>query len=263
MEENALSKKQTLLFAFIATAVAVALRSAMLFFTIDAKSGFIKAEYLFFGGAILAVIILCALLIFVFSYISKGSCEWKEVKTPLFRLVSAFLALVIIYDTFFAGSRVVGWQRTVEIIFALVTAVTLVMVALGDSISITPPAVLSIVPVLYWFMRLVIVFSAFSSLATIPDNVFELSALCLMLISALWYAKAICLGVEGKQKAFMEPVFLTTAFVCFTTAIPRLAIMLSGNESLLHKTWLPVMTPIAAGIYFLVFALSNTLKKER
>ncbi len=256
-----MSKKQTYLFAFLSTVVAVALRSAMLFFTIDAKSGFIKAEYLFFGFAILAIIILAALLIFVFSYISKSSCEWKEAGNPIFRLASAFLALVIIYDTFFQNGGVTGWQRTVELILAIVTTITLIMAALGDNVK--RPALLSVVPVLYWFMRLVIVFTAFSSLATIPDNVFELCALCLTLISSLWYAKVVCLGVEGKQRAFMEPVFLTTAFVCFTAAIPRAAVILSGSESLLHKTGLPVMTPIAAGIYFLVFALSNTIGREK
>lgn len=264
MEENALSKKQTYLFAFLATVVAVALRSAMLFFTIDTKSGFIKAEYLFFGGAILAIIALAAVLVFVFSYLSKSKSEWKEVKNPLFRFASAFLALVIIYDTFFnnANSGAADWQRTLEIILALVTSITFIVSALGEQISITPPALLSVVPVLYWFIRLIIVFTAFSSLATIPDNVFELCALCLMLIASLWYAKAVCLGIEGKQKAFIEPVMLTAAYVCFVTAIPRTVVMLSGSESLLHKTGLPVMTPIAAGIYFLVFALSNSLRNE-
>ncbi len=259
-----MSKKQTCLFAFLATTVAVALRSAMLFFTIDTKSGFIKAEYLFFGGAILTIIALAAVLIFVFSYLSKSKCEWKEVKNPLFRFASAFLALVIIYDTFFSTGTggTAAWQRTLEIILALVTSITLIFSALGDNISVTPPALLSIVPVLYWFIRLVVVFTAFSSLATIPDNVFELCALCFMLVASLWYAKAVCLGIERKQKAFIEPVMLTTAYVCFVTAIPRAVVMLSGSEALLHKTGLPVMTPIAAGIYFLVFALSNSLRNE-
>ena len=75
-----LSRKQNFIFFTLAAMVSIALRTAMLFFTIDTESGFLKTEYLFFGGAILAIIILAALLTFVFSYFTYigGLSPWQK-----------------------------------------------------------------------------------------------------------------------------------------------------------------------------------------
>ena len=260
-----MSQKLNYIFFTLATLVSVALRTAMLFFTIDTKSGFLKTEYLFFGGAILAVIALAAVLTFVFSYLAKPQFDPETPKNRVFRLCTALLALVILYDTFFTNiaSNAVSWQKAAEAVLAIIAAVALIVFAAKDEDSTPLPPVLNVVPVLYWFIRLIIVFANISTLANIPDNIFELVSLCLILISALWCAKVACIGIEEKRRGLLSAILMTTVFSCFVTAIPRGIAILSGNEALLHKTGIPIMTTLVSGFYFLVFALSNILSKNK
>ena len=251
--------KQCSLFFFAATAFTTVLRIILLSFAIEPNSGFIKSEYSFIATAILIVIFIIAVLTFVFGYMTKATIKNSLPNNALVKITSVFLGLVILYDTIFSTMEysVSSWQKTLEFITAIIAAVALVSFALMNSLKIQFPRLMTVAPILFWLLRLVIIFSSFSSLTNIVDNIFELAALCLILVSSLKVAKNACLEQEARQQTQNFALLLTTALVCFVTSLPRAFVSLSGYADMLHQNDLPIMTTLIAGIYFMVFAFSS------
>lgn len=257
--------KQSYLYFAVSAAIATSLRVLLLFFGIEAKSGFIKSEYLIPATVILALITVGAILSFVFALTAKATVKQSVPKSALFKILSILLAIVILYDTFFSrlDYSFSPWQRNLEYITAIIASVALVSFAVMDFMGIEFPRILSIAPILFWFMRLIIIFTSLSTLASIPDNIFELAALCTILVSSLYTAKTVCREAPPKKQPLSFALLLTTAFVCFVTALPRLIVTATGNSALLHANDLPIMTTLIAGVYFLVFAVECFKEPEK
>lgn len=242
----------------MATAVAVVLRTLMLFFVIDTESGFIKSEYLAPAVFMVIMIVAAVLCVFVFSLLSKPKAAKTLPDSLSFKIISPVLALVILYDTFFSTMEysVSPWQKNLEMIFAVAAAAALVAFTVTEFFGYEYPKLLTAVPVLFWLIRLIIIFTSFSTLSNILDNMFELAALCLILISSLQCAKLACIELDKRKKRLIFATLTATASVCFITSVPRAAVMLSSNAQVLHQNDLPLMTTLVAGIYFLSFVLN-------
>ena len=250
--------KQSYTFFFIAAVATVALRSAMLFFTIDPKNGFINESYSALAYSILAIIVVAALLLFGFAYFF-GKKEFSDKSTGIvYKAAAVAMSFVILFDAFASSSTfaVFPWQKYLEILSAIAAAIYLTASALSDMLSFKVPEILSVAPIVFWFVRLVIIFTSLSTLANISDNIFELAALCLLLLSSLNIAKLACLPQTEKFTSFSFALFLTTALVCFVNSLPRAILIIGKNTAFLHKNDLPVMTTLIAGVYILLFAVN-------
>ena len=257
--------KQSYLYFFSATAFAVVLRILLLSFAIDSESGFIKSEYSVLAGIMLAVITVVAVLCFVFGYLTKATLKASLPKNTAFKVVSLFLGTVILYDTIFSTMEytISPWQKTLEFITAIIAAVALISNIIMDAMKIEYPRYITIAPILFWLLRLVIIFTSFSSLANIVDNIFELAALSLILLSSLEVAKMICIETEKKKQTINFALLLTTSLVCFVTSLPRAVVAITGYANMLHENDLPIMTTLVAGIYFTAYAISCYKTNEK
>ncbi len=259
-----LNIKMCQLYIVIASAAAVLLRTLTLLFVIDPSSGFVKAEYNILAGIIFISIVAAALLCFLFARSVGAVHRTNPIGSPTFKIASLLLALFLLYDTLFSSKDFpkTSLFSTLELIAAILATAYLVCFVITDFMGTRLPLMFSVLPIIFWFIRLVIIFISFSTLATIPDNLFELASICFILISSLQMAKSICLEMSEKLHATNFALFMTTAFICFVTALPRAIISLSGNTELLHTNNLPILTTLAAGIYFLTFAFTNYKEKS-
>lgn len=253
-----MSIKQSYLYFFIVTVTAIALRTLMLFFTIDTTSGFIKGEYTLVATLMLAVITVAIILVFVFAMLTKKTAERTMPNNVVFKIVCPILAAVILYDTFFSTMdySLTAWHRSAEFILAVVAAASLIAFSIIEFFNFKIPPLLTAAPILFWFMRLIIIFTSFSTLSNIPDNMFELAALCMILVASLQFSKLACTELSPLKQTCVFATALSTASICFVTSIPRAIVTLSENSVVLHRNDLPIMTTLVAGIYFLIFALS-------
>ncbi len=249
--------KQSYLYLIISSAVAVVLRTLMLTFAIDPDSGFIKNEYNLIAVAVFAAIGLLAALCFLFGFLPRAKYCDKAPHSYFYKFSSVALAAVILYDTVFSRSEypASAFFKTAELITAILSAIVLISFVITDYMNLEFPIILSVAPVLYWFVRLIIVFTSLSTLASTPDSIFELAALSLILISSLQAAKTLCIEQRPKIHSLNFALFLTTALTCFTTALPRAILTAGENASLLHSNDLPMLSTLVAGIYFLSFAI--------
>jgi hypothetical protein len=253
-----LNIRQSYLYFFSSAAFAVVLRILLLSFAIDSESGFIKSEYALMAGIMLAVIIALALLCFIFGHITKATVKSSLPKSVAFKVISLLLGAVILYDSIFSTMdyALSPWQKSLEFIAAIIASVALISYIVMDAMKIEYPRYITIAPIIFWLLRLVIVFTSFSSLANIVDNIFELSALCLILLSSLQISKMICIETEEKKQTKNFALLLTTSFVCFATSLPRAIVSISGYADMLHRNNLPIMTTLLAGCYFTAYVIS-------
>lgn len=249
--------KQSYLFFLISTVTAISMRTLMLFFVIDTTSGFIKTEYMT-GFIIMTIIIAVSVILsFVFCYLAKPTVATRQPKGIFMKIISPILALVILYDTFYSTMEysVTQWQKNLEILLAIAAATSLIIFSAAKILGFDFPPVITIFPVLFWLIRLIIIFSSFSSLANITDNIFEMATLCLMLLAFLNASRLSVFEISSKKQTLTFALLISATSLCFITSVSRAIVIVSGNSAILHKNDLPLLTNLVAGLYLLFFTL--------
>lgn len=258
------SKLNYLVFA-LATLTGIAVRTVMLLFTVDQVSGFIKAEYAAAATGIIVFLVAAAAVIFFSSSAMKTNRDAAPcIDGKPFGIVCVLMAAAMVYETFFSEllSYASAFQVALQYIFTAAAAVSLCYIAFCKLTDREFPLIISIAPVLFWVMRLIMIFTEFSTISTISDTVIETAGMCLSLVTFLFYAKIECSQPSNYYRLFFA-VALTNAYVCAIGSIPRIiADLLSFNQAI-HLNTVPTTTALAAGVFSVVFAyrLLNEIKE--
>ena len=244
--------RKTLLFFTIATAVSVALRTLIIFFTTNPSSGFFKQEFSFISYGMIGIIIIAFVLCAVYSFKSK------EANAPSFwgyvvAVISVLLGVSILVETIFYNSsaNVAAWHNFMQTLFGILSAV--VFIWYGGSVTgfLPAPDFFLAIPVVFYIFRLIVVFITYASLATIADNAFELANLCVTLIFMIKFAKTTAVGKGDTEKIGILPVGICAAFVIFTQCLPIAIALISGNSALIHSNSLFVPGSILMGMFII------------
>ena len=187
-----MAAKFNLIVLGLAAAVGVTLRSLMLFYTVDHTSGFIKTEYLPFAIVIIVLMVVAAALIFFVSLLSKQKIGLNPKTANIVYIVcEVVMATAILYEAFF--SPLLSYAKALQIILhkavAAGSAIALLYAAFCKLKGIEYPKVITIMPVLFFISRVIIVFSEFATLATVSDTIIETAAMCLALLTFLNFSK--------------------------------------------------------------------------
>ena len=125
------------------------------------------------------------------------------------------------------------------------------------------PAI-SLVPIAFWTMRLIIVFTDFSTISTISETVIETLAMCLTLITFLLFAKLTCERISPKRYTLVAATALLNAYLCAIGSVPRLLSHLLSIEQPVHLNIVPAFTGFATAIFSATFAftLLHSIQKK-
>ena len=248
------SKLNFIIFA-LATLTGIAVRTVMLIFTVEPLNGFIKPEYSVVSAFIIAFLIVAAALIFLSSLFAKTQEDaTPAIKGKFFSVVCIVMAAAIIYETFFGDLLVFSskLQTSLQYLFAAVAAASLVYIGVCKFIGKDFPDALSIAPILFWGMRLIIVFTEFSTISTISDTAIETAGMCLTLITVMMYAKTECMQ-EIKHKNLYFATSLTAGYVYLLGSVPRIISQYILNAGSIHLDTVPAYTALAAAIFSIVY----------
>lgn len=258
------SKLNYLIFS-LATLAGIAIRTVMLLFTVDQVSGFIKAEYTAAATGIILFLIAAAAIIFFSSAVMKTSNETvPHIDGKPFGVACIIMAVAMVYETFFSQllAYASAFQVALQYVFTVVAAVSLCYIAFCKLTCREFPPIISIAPVLFWIMRLIMIFTEFSTISTISDTVIETAGMCLSLTVFLFYAKIECSQPTKYYRLFFATA-LTNAYVCAIGSIPRIITDFLSFDQAIHLNTVPTTTALAAGIFSVVFAyrLLNEIKE--
>ncbi len=240
----------------------IGLRTVMMLFTVDSDSGFIKAEYAFPAILLIVFLIAAAAVVFLCSLALKAELKKGDGPLPLsfkpFAVACMVMAVAILFETFLSsltsGSSVI--QQTVHYIFSLTAAASLIYIGYCKLAGNTYHLILTLTPILFWIMRLIIIFTGFSTISTISDTVIETVGMCLCLVSFLLWAKIECNQLGDKYFPAAFATLMLTGYLCCISSIPRMIADLFSLEQAVHLNTVPTFTALASAFFSITCAIS-------
>ena len=240
----------------LTTLAAIVLRSLMLLFTIDPVSGFVRTEYALPNLFITIALIAACIIVFATAML-LGSKRPEEIKLSQPPLLCACIAMsaAMVYETFFSvlleGANPI--QSVLHYVLTVVSAAVLIGSAVMKFLKLDFPKILTLIPVIYWIMRLIIVFTSFSEISAISDTIIETTTMCLTLITFLAFSK-----IECNQPIKRPKLFFATALLCGTVAtlgsVPRIIAFFGAASHPQHLNTTPVFTSLAVAFFAIAFA---------
>lgn len=250
------------------TVLAVALRFAQLFFTIDAKTGFS-----IIGSYEKVNIIIYALLLVLFiipAFFSAVSSNRRPTRAPIpksfpFLTVINFLMAICMLAS--AGIKFIALETysvgaVFEILLLLTSAVWFILYASAGFVKIKLPVALSIAPVILCLYKLIAIFISHNGLANISENIITTLFLCAILFFFLLQSKIICKVAIRKSSRHIFTAAVVAFMLMAIGNIPPLAIWLMGRADLLHTSSVFNLEYVIMGVYALVFTLQLYSKKK-
>ncbi len=225
-------KKITVL-GLAAGVTACVLRFIQLQFMVQAETGFFYREYSDFGIATSVIIVFAAISFAIGCAGYKGELFTFNKPRPIMGIASFLMAASVFYQTLFSaiGSLVPSWQILLQIAFGLSCAVLFVALGVSAFREINIPPMCDILFILFWLVRVIIVFASQISISTIAENVYQMAALCTTLVFFLNAAKMRNgVDADGKYTSLL-PLAGLCFICCISYSLPQIVYSFIGGTA--------------------------------
>ncbi len=252
------------------------LRLLQLFFCIDSKTGFFKTG-LSLRGTELSIIIFVFLLFSILFSLTEKRVPKEFPKTNLSLAVGyILLALFFIFDLiFFPGFFPTSVFQLVLFYFSGFLTILLLLI-LGVSYFTEIPFIkdlswnpmYSIIPIVFWIIRMVICFSSYTEMAVLSENVFLIIGMLSLLFLLLYFAFMINEFEPLKAARRMLPLFILALLSSLNCSLPIIIMKVTPFKNRLHSftinhiTFLGI-TIFLAILYFNMFSSKNLKERTR
>lgn len=211
---------------YIALLSVIFVRFLQFFHSIDSVTGFIKPGYKLIGYGLLALTFLITVTIMCIGF----SIKRCPVKMPRINLVAGCSALVlafaILYDIALVGTSasIPTWQTLLLKITGALTAVffgALFVKSTKKIKNFSVPTICFVVPVIYYLVRLIYIFTASSVIALISDNLLSL-ATCIFTLLFMFEFCIIKFKNEGETSyKKVAAIGFAAVILSAATAVPH------------------------------------------
>lgn len=219
--------EKILLFSSIALPAVVLMRFLQLFFTVDVKTGFFKSEYEDAGRCLLVLIALGCAAVAVLCLTSHRNPEnppKKNLVTAVFSFITAAVTAIEIFSESFAGT-VMRWQSSLLMLMGLAAAAFFVAYGISLISDFTLPPISAVIPVFYFIIKVICVFTSVSSLALIT-----------VIFSCSRHTARCCSSSCASESFITESTANTISESCRHRALPRCCSALRSLYRTLYST---------------------------
>ncbi len=257
------NKKRLIILGVAVTLCCAVLRSIQLIFMTDSATGFFHTAYEGFAGFVTLATVAAVLGLTVCCRIYGAEPLPDNRPTVPFALGSFLMAAAVIYQTLFSavGKTVPPWQLLSMLALGTLAAVLFFAQGLSAFKELHIPPIFDLVFVIFWIIRVIIVFSSYISVSTIAENAYELASLCSALIFFLNAAKIRnkVNGAGGCKSLFALSALCFILSICF--AVPQiLSSAIRGDN--LHTSSAAGYIDLCIAVYIVGFCY-NYFKKQR
>ena len=242
---------------FISTVCAVFLRVLQITQMTESKTGFFIKEYELIGIAVTIVIFVIAAICTIYAALYKEKEVNPITVTKPFAVIHFILALAIVYESLFSpvSGAIHTWQVLLQMVFGLLSAIVFIYRGYITFTGGTIQPITSLSHVIFWLIRVIIVFAASITASTIAENIFEMAALCTALVFFL-NASALENGIEPVRiKKKILPSSIAAFILGAVYSASQLVVMLSGKTNLLHNIKATFFTNAILVVYILYYIL--------
>ena len=212
---------------------------------------------------LLLIIAVCVSLA-VICFTGHRNPEHPPKINPLISFASFFAVLGVAAGVYDARLSPVAmpWQIALLTVSGFIAAVYFILYAVSGFINLKLSPLLSVLPSVYFIMRITCSFTAISSLALISDNILIISALCVMLLFFLNFGK-LYNGIDTERNfRKLMASGLVSIVLCFTQSIPHIIINLTTHNGYLHTSNADNFSVLSFGIFIAVFTFSHFSAKN-
>lgn len=257
--------KLTYLYFALTSLATVAFRLFLLLFSIDSTSGFLKEGYWGISIFMLILIFLALAFVFILSLRTKDIIFLKPTSPSNYsKIVSFLFAVSILFEIMLSplASLLPDLLRFADLVLGALAFLAILLSAFYKELNFKYNPIFSVVILVFFIVRLISVFTVFSAFSMIIDIVFELAALCGMLVGFLCYSK--CENFELKKNK-RQLYFATTLFssaLGITASLPKVLLNLTGNADYIHINGVPMYSVFFASIFLLLYAIESFKENE-
>ncbi len=248
--------KNILLF-LISTVCAVLLRVLQITQMTEAATGFFIKGFETIGNGVTIGIFVIAAICVIYAAYSKDKQIYPVTITKPFGVIHFFLALAILYESLFSNisNTIHTWQILLQMVFGLLSALVLAYrgYCAFTGGKITP--ITSVSLILFWIIRVIIVFSSHISISVISENVFEMAALCTALV---FFLNAAAYENEIDNERIKKRIFPSAMAAFIMGAVysaSQVLLLLSGKGDALHNHNATFFTNTVLVIYVLYYMI--------
>lgn len=232
-----MNRKFTYIYFVLSSLAAVAFRLFLLVFSTDIETGFIKDGYSTISIFMVSLIALAMGMVFIFGIKTKDINFSKEnTYSTKNKIVSFLFAIAILFECIFSpiGKLLPFMQRQLDLISGVFAFAVLIWSAFEKELKFKIYPILKVVPLFFFILRLIAVFSVFSAFSMIVDIVFELVALCAMLVGFLFFSKCENFETATIKSPLYFGSLLFSAAIGFTASLPKILLSLRGHTEYIH-----------------------------
>ncbi len=259
--------KNLAIFSICISVLCTAVRTVSLLYVTEANTGFFKSKLSGMGIFLsLTVFALWAVAVsFAFTAKEKPNVPYSPGAAAGILMIIFGITVIV---TLFTGSGRVytaGWQKAAECITGILAGGWFVAFGASAFKKLNIPPICAVFPCLYFVIRLIVVFTDFSTTALVGEHVFSLSYHCFVMIFALFLGR-LSAGFAGKKhKLLFFPVAISALIFTATSVFSRIIVTALGKKQLIHGE-LPVDIVGVAFCIVLVFIIldifRNVLQEE-
>ena len=161
-------------------------------------------------------------------------CPIKAPKVgALLGLSSALLGGWMVFDSVTVTSpvSVPSWQSALLAVFGVASGVLFIVYAVSGVAKIKIPAMLFILPVFYWMIRLVWVFTALNTLALTIEHILLLLNCSVLLVFMLQYAKLMNMLNRHSNYVRIQIIGIASILLSIDYALTNVLFMVLGKRS--------------------------------
>lgn len=183
-------------------------------------------------------------------------CPVKAPKVkPALGTVSLVLGGWLVYDSVTISSPVSipAWQTIILMLLGVLSGVLFIVYGATAFMQFEFPKAVFIVPVFYWMIRLIWVFTALNTLALTIEHILLLLNCSAILIFMLQYAKLLNSLDRDKNFKRIQITGFASVLLCADYALPNLILMAMGNRSFVGNGVSSEVTILLTSVFILFF----------
>lgn len=172
--------------------------------------------------------------------------------------VSAVLGVWMIYEsvTVVSPASVPAWQGAAMNVLGVLSGLMFLAYAASGLVKFTLPGALFILPVLFWMLRLIWVFTALNTLALTVEHVFLLMACSALLVFMLQLAKLMSGQGNSYHFKWMLVSGVCAVIFCADYALPNLLLELAGSRTASKESVSSEIMILLTAAFVLVFLIA-------
>lgn len=245
---------------FVSTPICVLLRTIQLVFTIDGGTGFIKQQYSTIS--VLITLIVCATVgaIGMLASSIDGIKQNPHKTQPAVALAGILVGVMFIYQTIanLKGLTIGAWHDMLLAVLCLLSAFVFIAYGLKSIYSYKMPAMILVIPVVYYIVRIINVFVSTSALALITENVFLIFTNSVLLWFMFEFASLENqIGDASKKTKKLFASGIASVMLCTVTAIPKLILIITDSSDVSNGDVASSLLNVAVGIFVFAYIICN------